>query len=373
MGPPWCNSSVRVLSAFCACAIAAVASCAPTPAPVSSRVGASAPAQTAVGRAREAPPRTTTRIERPTEVACTLRSSAWIGSLELLPGVPYASVFEADATMTIARAGTTAHVLVSADGVELEGVLRDPPVYLRRPIALAGFVVPYSDTALGLGAQHDPGRINVSLDVTAAFSDPQSVSQELSCDDVSTTRGVYDVRAFVKTPDAHRIVPRGAPLRLTRGGPVAARIVEGNHGLDVHADGAGRVVLDADIFVAVGYVAREAFIRPNTLRGSHRSRRPHVRPQREPHDYEGLTPQVCAFELPLIAQAAGQRAIVGHLAAGRPFLLDNPEGAPEGLVPIDIVADWLTSASGAILVDEHAIHDCPPGQKIPGEPAHAHF
>lgn len=248
-----------------------------------------------------------------------------------------------------------AAIEVDAGGVSLRGRVDAEAIPIRpaRPIAFQGFAVPLGATLLELGEAAE-GKVTVTWPGAEGIKPLHApVSERLRCDDV--TVGELEIDAVVAAGvldgerEARLRLGRAIPLSATPGGPPAAELLPAD---DEDADvtvvgisgGRSRVLWWREDALIVGWVP-SAELRPKPSAGGLLG---------EAFGVGGLglrgigegEARVCAADVPLLAQAGGERATVGAVRAGTAIeVLDR--GAPYARVSVDTGGVWI--AEGAAL------------------------
>ena len=152
---------------------------------------------------------------------------------------------------------------------------------------------------------------------------------------------------------------RSTTLSLTAGGPPVARL-KSFPAAEIVAgqtrSGKRQLVLEADGFIAFGWVPEDALDTRGATGIGRRGALGRRRFNRSvDHD------QACGHELTVLAEAGGERAVVGTLKAGARFVFERPRPAdlePE-LEPIQLSGSWLEAAPEAhFLLRKSELADC---------------
>lgn len=288
-------------------------------------------------------------IARPTDVACSLASKSWSGSLQLRDGgASFASLASADATLVLPRVDGAAAVEVRGP-IDITAVVSDPRVYLAKPMALGDFAVPLASTALDLAAPHEEGSMNVGLDVSDMFEAPSAVRQVVPCSALTAVESSYDASAFVHAPSSIPVaVVPFTDLRATPRGPIVAKIAKtprGNIRVGASHDGARRLVLEGRGYLATGWVPADSVQARDLGYGTGSGRLGAAR-------YMRSHAARCAEPIDVYAQIDGERARIGVMRAGTRYVRDSvaEHRVPDGFVAIELADHWLTMNERALLL-----------------------
>ncbi len=287
-------------------------------------------------------------IEPAGEAACVFEHEEWAGTVHIRPDGPaFANIEGAPASLSIPVDGKAARVKIRGR-IDLLAVAASPEIFLAKPIALGGFIVPFAETSLTVAGPHKTGHLNVSLDISDLFELPPVVAQELACSALTGVSADYDAAAFVglgtQDPMAAMV---GSQLRLEPKGPSAGRLsraaaatVVGSSGDDVR-----RVVMTTSSYHAVGWMPRHYLSAETHFGTIGRARLLAMR------SGLGGSP-TCKKDITVMAQVGDERAEIGRIVAKAHFSRVEPQ--PHGLSP-DVVAitspdGWLRLAPGAALL-----------------------
>ncbi|NUO51841.1 MAG: hypothetical protein HOV80_23575 [Polyangiaceae bacterium] len=320
----------------------------PRPVRTASAPVATAAPTTSVERATPEPGVKMIAIESAGEAACVFESQEWVGTVHMrADGPAFARIERAPASLSMPLDGKTAHVAVRGK-LSVVAIAGSPEIFLAKPIALAGFIVPFADTSLTVAGPHKTGHLNVALDVSDLFALPSVVSQELDCSALTSVSAGYDADAFVRLGDQNnRIAVRaGSELRLDPKGTSVARLSGGAAATLVGSSGASRrVVMSTRSYHAVGWISHDD-LDPHTRYASV----PRLRMGAARYGLGG-SPS-CKKDITVMAQLGDERAEIGKIALGATFSRIEPQ--PHGLDP-EVVAitspeGWLRLAPGAALL-----------------------
>ena len=295
----------------------------------------------------------------PSEVACTIGAGAWSGDLQLRPGGPvFANVVAVRTTVLVPVGDGSPHLTIDAAMI-LHGFVDAPRFFMAKPIALGGFVVPRARTTVAVEGVA-MGNLAVSLDVSGVFTEPSKIREQVSCEAVTLVEGDYDARASAKPLQGALIAMGGnATLSLTAGGPPVARLKSSPAAKIIAGQtrsGKRQLVLEADGFIAFGWVPKDALNTDGaTGIGGHGTLGRRRFSRSVDHD------QACGHELTVLAEAGGERAVVGTLKAGARFVSEGPRPddlEPE-LEPIQLPGSWMEAAPEAhLLLRKSELADC---------------
>lgn len=294
-------------------------------------------------------------VPDPGVVACRLEEPTWTGSLQLRPGGS-AFVFLAETPITLAlgvdSSDGSGRVSVDRDGVRLTGTLDKPELYADTQASFSGFVFPSGKTPLSWAASGKVGRVVAILDVSAVFDEPGSVEAPLVCagvsvhplehdGDPSSTLGRKPLRGgSVEGPTELTLVPGKAPVAKLKRGQWPASVLR-------EEGGNVEVLLRLDGFYAVGWIPRSRFSDTNIGLGESGSRGAGIGRSIATHR------SACAKDLELFGEAGGERASVGVLRAGTPYVVtDTAPG--DDYTGLDLQLGWMALESGARFVVRRA-------------------
>jgi hypothetical protein len=328
------------------------AACTVSPAPVA-RVRHVEPAQVAPPVASELlpdpqSPVTELTIARPEAVACALASSSWTGAVRLRDGGPtFATVQSTPSTLHVPIEGGP--VIVDVTGVfDLTFVIASPSVFLARPLALGDFVVPFASTPLAVATRHTEGSLTVGLDVSDRFETPSSVTQAVSCRDLTPTVANYDALEFARMPESVDVaIEAGTELRSRPGGKSLARVRDAGGLVRFGAlvNGARRIVIEGRGYLAMGWVPANRVYAPQVGYGRGVGGRGTLR-------WSTIPSAACKAPIPIYGQLGDERALIGRTKPGARFQRAPTEKltVPKGFVAIAPATMWLSLAPGAMLL-----------------------
>lgn len=318
-------------------------------------------------------------VREPADVACRIVESGWsYPTLRLKDGgAVFAKITSAPTSLAFASGEPRAAIAVFDDAnVLLRGVVahEDIRIYTRAATALRGFLIPKKHTVLAwIGG--GGGKLRVGVDAKDDLVPPTLVDEGLGCDKLGLNVQDFEARDQVtkqaKLPE-REIAREGAELALTRGGDAVARLRDGVRVELVLAQGKhSKILRDHHQYVLFGWVA-SADLRPPQLGAGYGTGHGRLAGR-----YVGKRgARKCARDLTLIAEVGSERAIVGVLRQGAPFLAESlPKEQAESagppprsrrrelsLVPISLpLTRWLEPVEGArVLVLEEEFKDCDP-------------
>ncbi|MDQ3299522.1 MAG: hypothetical protein M3619_23330, partial [Myxococcota bacterium] len=310
----------------------------------------------------------------PATIACTLRG-AWNPeqprSLQLRPG---GKVFGKLATVKHAELALTGDSRVSF--VELTGAEQrfwgyvsnaDLHIHAARPIVIAGFAIP-GGTAVMHPRSATASVVSIDLQLPAGVRAITPVRQDVACTDLTLDEPQLDARAAIAEPTLEQAMLRGKqsiPLSLTPTGKPVARLTYKDETplVDiVERRGAmARIVVlvhslnPLDNVTLVGWV-------PAAAVGPHDSGfggswgtggQPATRKRRK----DPTAPRVtCTHEVPLVADVAGDRALVGAIL---PKVVIEVGARRGELVEVRTMTYELELADHAVLLTRPAeLADC---------------
>lgn len=304
-------------------------------------------------------------VPAPGVAACKLAEPKWTGTLTLRPGGA-AFAFLVDAPISLALGVETqdgsGRVSVDRDGVRLSGALDAPEIYAKAPARFSGFIFPGGKTPLAWAGSGKVGKVVAVLDVSAVFDEPRTVEAPLGCDQVSLhpverdgdpsgTRGRKPLRSgSISGPAELTLVPGKAPIaKLTKGAWPASVLREDGKNVEV--------VINLGGFYALAWTLASSFDDIGVGVGETGGLGAGIGSSHSSHRY------ACAKDLELFAEAGGERARVGTLAAGTPFVQSDTATAHDEYAPLDLQLSWMASTTGArFVVRRSALEVCNEGR-----------
>lgn len=294
--------------------------------------------------------------------ACKLAEPKWTGNLQLRPGgSPFAFLVDTPITLALGVESQdgSGRVSVDRDGVRLTGALDAPEIFAKGPARFSGFVFPQGTTPLAWAGSGKVGKVVAVLDVSAVFDEPRTVEAPLGCDqaslhpveresDPSTTLRRKPLRSgSISGPTDLTLVPGKAPIAKLKKGLWPASVLR-EDGKNVE------VVINLGGFYALAWAPASSFNDMGVGVGESGSGGAGIGSSHSSHRY------ACTKDLELFAEAGGERARVGALAAGTPFVQSDTAGtARDDYLGLDLQLSWMAVTTGArIVVRRSAFEAC---------------
>lgn len=302
-------------------------------------------------------------VPDPGVAACKLTEPKWTGTLTLRPGGA-AFAFLVDAPISLALGVETqdgsGRVSVDRDGVQLTGALDAPELYAKAPARFSGFVFPNGRTPLAWAGTGKVGKIVAVLDVSAVFVEPRTVEAPLGCGQVSVNPVERDgdpSATLGRKPLRSGSISGPTELTLVRGKAPVAKLKKGDWPVSVlrEDDKNVEVVINLGGFYALAWAPASSFNDVGVGVGEAGGMGGGIGTSHSSHR------SACAKELELFGEAGGERARVGTIAAGTPFVQSGT--AQDEYASLDLQLSWMAVASGArLVVRRSALETCNEGR-----------
>jgi hypothetical protein len=314
----------------------------------------------AVARATESGPRAPEPVALPQQAACTLRAKRVTSEvrLELAPGIPYAAVTGVQAIevlLPVADAPAPVGVKLKRGRFALEGLVAAGaiPLHPRRALVVADVLAttPLSTLRWTDATASDIGvELALSDDIRKmldGFAAP--LRARLECADLDLESRSFDMFRAIglngRGVEGRFDLSARVPLSLKPGGPpvltvVADSAVPESPRVFARKPGWARIALTRNEVAIFGWVPAAFVLRP--VKGGEAA---------DIYDIGGLglsglgTPRLkatvsCNHDVPLVAEAGGQRRLVGTIGAGVAIQLLSDDAAYvpvrfEGLDPVE--------------------------------------
>ncbi len=315
----------------------------------------------------EAPAPPLAEVHEPAEVACRIGGKDWFeNKLRLsVGGAPFASVTGAPATLVMPiQAKPSPAVAVMDDGnIVVRAVLStdDIRLYAKQPVALLGILTPAARTVLDW-ISAAAGSVRVAVHTTDVLVTPDPVVDDLKCDRLSIVEADYDARKSItarKQLTKRSTKREGVPIAITRGGASVATFAQ-----DIEVElleirgGQTRVLADQHDYLISGWVA-SADLGPAGLMGIGAGYGT-GRGRYGAKMYSYYTR--CPDEVELVVDTGSERARVGAIHKGTPFLIaPAAEGEDKGeLRQVTLPqSPWIVlEKKGSWLVDSQTLATC---------------
>lgn len=290
------------------------------------------------------------RINPPQPVACSLVGSNWTGTLHINPlGPPFGTLQSTSISLQLPTERGPAYV-ESFGSIQFRALTPSVALYLDRPTALGGFIIPFSKTKLTYEGSNSVGSLIVSLDISDVFSSPSQLKEQLACSEISISDTGYDARKFAgKGSKAYVTITQESDFRAVENGRVVARIKASPSATITLGDKVNKqrkIFLETNTFLAVGWI-EEPSIKPDlgllaagfgygvptSMHSSSRS-------------------AYCYDPISLYAEVGDERAIVGTILPKTRFqIIPIDANAPESdFYTVQLMTVGFTLAPGAKLL-----------------------
>lgn len=286
----------------------------------------------------------------PPRPICALDPQPWTGSVSLRRGgQPFATINLMRTTVSLAAEEEERWGVASVETkvATLHGVVAPPPLFLKKPTALGGFVIPASATSFvwaeAVGAAN---AVNITLDLTGVFAAPPLLKEQVPCADLALSSGSYDPRELLGAEALKTVGTVGGDVELRLAPttpPVAKTATAARMAVFVLKSGTlfSRVLLDIGSGYAFGWIESRHINRASFNGGRLRTGGIGVRD-------DVATSNRCFRDLQLVAEIAGERAVIGSLKAGAAF--DTGVESETGkLTSVAPNLWWLSLEKGATL------------------------